>query len=198
MSFVFPNGNRTVSFGGSPGAFGGQPSGNGQSQPTAKQQWRAAQPQSQPPPAQSDPASRGLDMSSYRPGQAQPVQQSQGTPYQPFSNQYGEAFNGTMSFAPGTPNSYREQAYTEWARRSGYSPQSPGQGVPAFGQNTPGRRAAEQQESIARSNSDIDAIMRQYPGFGVQGRPDYGPGSAQFLTDVKISASRLTRSKRNM
>jgi hypothetical protein len=57
----------------------------------------------------------------FRPGQAQPIPAGPvGTPYQPFVNTAGQQFTGTMSFAPGTPQQYQNQAYGNWANRNGY------------------------------------------------------------------------------
>lgn len=41
-------------------------------------------------------------------------------PYQPYVNQQGQAFQGSMSFAPGTPQSYQNQAYGNFANQQGY------------------------------------------------------------------------------
>lgn len=82
------------------------------SQPFAPQQ-------SQQPQAKQ---SGGMDMSAYKPGQAQPVQpQSQGTAYQPYVNQSGQQFSGTQSYAPGTSEQYQNEAYGGWANSQGYS-----------------------------------------------------------------------------
>lgn len=48
-------------------------------------------------------------------------------PYQPYVNQQGQAFQGSMSFAPGTPQSYQNQAYGNFANQQGYY-QPPSQG----------------------------------------------------------------------
>lgn len=75
----------------------------------------------------------------YRPrmGQAQPippqqvgtrlgeVSQQMPNPYQPYVNNQGQQFTGTMSFAPGTSDQYRQQAYGGFANSQGYSMPSP-------------------------------------------------------------------------
>lgn len=70
---------------------------------------------------------KSLDMSSYRPGQAQPVQQqSRGTPYgqsatnQPFTN------------APATPQSYQDSAYGKFANSQGFFQQPVGPSLAPF------------------------------------------------------------------
>lgn len=70
---------------------------------------------------------KSLDMSSYRPGQAQPVQQqSRGTPYgqsatnQPFTN------------APPTPQSYQDSAYGKFANSQGFFQQPVGPSAAPF------------------------------------------------------------------
>lgn len=103
MSLIMPDGSRTVSYG-PPGSgfptyedFMGQAAKRGNKaaaklsemqpqQPQAPQQATQQQPAQQAPP-------KGLDMSAYRPGQAQSVQTpSQGTPYRPSqqSSRYSE------------------------------------------------------------------------------------------------------------
>ena len=44
----------------------------------------------------------------------------QESPYQPFVNNQGQKFTGTMSFAPGTPQEYQNQAYTNYANKNGF------------------------------------------------------------------------------
>ena len=46
--------------------------------------------------------------------------QPQVAPYQPFVNQQGQQFQGTMSFAPGTSQAYQNQAYGNFANQQGY------------------------------------------------------------------------------
>jgi len=59
--------------------------------------------------------------------------QPQVTPYQPFVNQQGQQFQGTMSFAPGTSQAYQNQAYGNYANQQGYyQPQQ--QGSPSVAQ----------------------------------------------------------------
>lgn len=115
MSLVFGNGSRTVTTGanGQPYSFGQPPQGGFDNTYGRGQQWQASgAPKSQP---------KAPNLSQYSPGSAQPVQsQNQGSPYQPYVNQSGQAFTGTMSFAPGTSQDYQNQAYGQWANRSGY------------------------------------------------------------------------------
>lgn len=54
-------------------------------------------------------------------GKSQPIKPpAQVAPYQPFVNQQGQQFQGTMSFAPGTPQAYQNQAYGNYANQQGY------------------------------------------------------------------------------
>lgn len=48
-----------------------------------------------------------------------------------YVNQQGELFTGSMSFAPGTPQEYRDQAYGQYANRQGFFLQ-PQQAPPAY------------------------------------------------------------------
>lgn len=67
------------------------------------------------------PAKPAIDMTAYRPSAAQAVPpKPQGTPYQPYVNNQGQQFAGTMSFAPGTSDAYRNQAFGNWANSQGY------------------------------------------------------------------------------
>jgi hypothetical protein len=51
--------------------------------------------------------------------------------YQPYANQQGQQFRGTMSFAPGTSQAYQNQAYGNYANQQGYYQP---QGAPAMTQ----------------------------------------------------------------
>lgn len=63
---------------------------------------------------------QGLGYPSVQP-QPQPA-----SPYQPFLNNQGQEFTGSMSFAPGTPDGYRNQAYGNFANQGGfYQPPAP-------------------------------------------------------------------------
>lgn len=92
-------------------AFAGSPLGLGQQQSPTQGAINAPK----------SPATPAIDMTAYRPGVAQPIPpQSQGTPYQPYVNNQGQQFAGTMSFAPGTSDAYRNQAFGNWANSQGY------------------------------------------------------------------------------
>jgi hypothetical protein len=57
-----------------------------------------------------------------------------------YTNGQGQGFMGSMSFAPGTSDAYRNQAYGNWANSQGYF-QQPSQGTP-YGADTPQPTAA--------------------------------------------------------
>lgn len=65
----------------------------------------APQPTQQPAPQRPSTPSGGVDMSAYRPGQAQPMQQSYGSPYQPAAPSPAPqpTLGGDRWFAGGTP-----------------------------------------------------------------------------------------------
>ena len=55
-----------------------------------------------------------------------------------YVNQQGEVFTGSMSFAPGTPQEYRDQAYGQYANRQGFFLQPVPAGQAFSPQPTPG------------------------------------------------------------
>ena len=73
--------------------------------------------------------------------QPNPAYRPQVTPYQPFVNQQGQQFQGTMSFEPGTSQAYQNQAYGNYANQQGYYQPRVSQGAyrPATARMKPGR-----------------------------------------------------------
>lgn len=81
--------------------------------------------------------------------------------YSPYTNAQGQGFAGTMSFAPGTPVEYQNQAYGQFAGSQGYYPGSarpvppPPQGTPynpglAPPSEEPGKRPASPSLTAAQ------------------------------------------------
>jgi hypothetical protein len=109
MSLIMPDGSRTISYG-PPGSgfpqrpdFMGQAAASGNKAAAKLASLQPQQPQAtqqQPAQPQQPAPSKGMDMSAYKPGQAQPVQPpSQGTPYQPSQQSRGRspATSGVIS-----------------------------------------------------------------------------------------------------
>lgn len=69
-------------------------------------------------------------MQQFAPSRPQPPGQ--------YVNQQGELFTGSMSFAPGTPQEYRDQAYGQYANRQGFFLQPVPAGQAFSPQPTPG------------------------------------------------------------
>lgn len=160
MSLVFPNGSRTVTTGG----FGQGMTKTGQ--PGFKNYSN---------PASAQPA-KGMDMSSYKPGQAQPVQQSQGTPYQAWSSPTGNNERiqpasrpaGDTFYAGGSPNFDErtgqlrqpfQQVTGDW--QGSYAAAPPDQRPPAFQMGPAQTPWGQSMDPFAERNAFIEQLNQQ-------------------------------------
>ena len=125
-------------------------------------------------------------------GKAQPIQPaSQGTSYQPFVNQQGQQFQGTMSFAPGTSQAYQNQAYGNYANQQGYyqpqgSPpqaQQPAPSMAGSGGYNPGWGI--QTPAAERPHGPV--LLPPAPAPQPAGQQGMDPKSKQFWTDYLSS-----------
>lgn len=95
-----------------------------------------------------------------------------------FYNEYGQRYNTSMSFAPGTSEAYREWAYKNAANQAGYfrpgagaSPASPPAGL-SFGEAQAARTTIENQRQQDSWNQQVGDIMRRFPGITPQQAAD--------------------------
>jgi hypothetical protein len=114
-------------------------------------------------------------------GQGNPLayQQPQVTPSQPYVDQQGQRFLGSMSFAPGTSQDYQNQAYGKFANEQGYY-QNPGsaqpQQAPAYYPGGPGGFPTQpQRPGSAQPIAQPPQGTAYYPG-GPGGFPPPQPG----------------------
>jgi hypothetical protein len=96
--------------------------------------------------------------------------------FQPFVNNQGQKFTGTMSFAPGTPQEYQNQAYTNYANKNGfYQPTGPA-ATQSAGQPLAGSplRTVNLKSSAGASSQPQQNDPNERPGDG----PPAGSGNS--------------------
>ncbi len=207
MSLIMPDGSRTVSFG-PPGSgfpqyedFMGQAAAGGNkaaqklaSLPSQQQQAKPQQQQAQPQQSQS----KGLDMSAYKPGQAQPVQTpSQGTPYQPSQQSRGYTEPTAQNGWQGGQIIDDRGMFPQYPPQTQYSPgfldgyQPPAANRPMPGQNgIPSdaifRQPANTQTYTTPSFTYSPGGTPQYGGQGNVANDPYGkpPPFVSTMTDM--------------
>jgi hypothetical protein len=148
-----------------------------------------------------------------------PAYRPAGQGQSPFVNAQGDLFAGSMSFAPGTPEDYRTQAYGNFANRNGYYQQPAyypggtmndgyGMGAPTS-QGAPQRRTRSINEiagDFYDPNPGGPKLMvvqdwhnpqtgEEYGGTGIAPRP--GTGWVQGKSPVSRLREELDQAKRN-
>jgi hypothetical protein len=86
--------------------------------------------------------------------------------YNPYTNNQGQGFMGSMSFAPNTPVSYQNQAYGQFANSQGYyqQPQGAQRFAPQFPPNQPAAQQASPQSAFAFRQGQAQSIQPQSQG----------------------------------
>lgn len=200
MSLIMPDGSRTISYGPQGSGFpqyedfmgqAGQ-AGNKAAAKLAAMQPKQQQTTQQAPQQPSQPA-KGLDMSAYKPGQAQPIQpQSQGTPYQP-SNRGPAPLDDVRQDGPQPGVDYRQYStptlrlnadgsVNETGMVPQYPPQAPPvQYSPSFLDGGPISRPGQggvPQDAIFRQPTNTQSYTTPSFTYSPGGTPQYGgPGN---------------------